>query len=113
MLFILIVLLILLSLLAFPPLNVSGGGFNLCLTMVVALNFIRVVVSSEHILKAKDPLPRKIHTCAFILKILHPTWVYGLRNKKYFCHFFSLVILSSCFPAFPIMLMIPQTVSST
>lgn len=81
--------------------------------MVVALNFIRVVVSSEHILKAKDPLPRKIHTCAFILKILHTTWVYGLRSKKFFCHFFSLVILSSCFPAFPIMLMIPQTVSST
>lgn len=116
MLFILIVLLIFLVFFVgfpFPPLNVSGCGFNLCLTMVVALNFVRVVVSSEHILEAKDPLPRKIHTCAFMLKILPTTWVYGLRSKKFFCHSFSLVILSSCFPAFPIMLMIPQTVSST
>lgn len=86
LLFILIALLIFLVFFvgfSFPPLNVSGCGFNLCLTVVVALNFVRVVVSSEHILEAKDSLPRKIHTCAFILKILPTTWVYGLGSKNF------------------------------
>lgn len=94
MLFFLIVLLVFVVFFvgfSLPPLHVSGRGFNLCLTMVVALHVIRVVVSSEHILEAKDPLPRKIHACAFILKIVHTIWVYGLRSKKFFYRSFSSV----------------------
>lgn len=39
--------------------------------MVVTLRFIRVVVSSEHILEAKDPLSRKILTCIYTKSIAY------------------------------------------